>query len=261
MFADLTRQGTHPHTAAPKAGTRPAPARRGPGRGHHWPAGLRRQPSRPRSRAKSRSRSLKRIRARPLRAGSRRATSTRPRTRHAGLADHPDRPRRRAGRGRRHHRAGPGTGRPPGRPLASRLHPPRPARAWPTRRRPGPRAAGADQQHPGSRPDQRDQSPGEHSDPCLQRSSVRRAGKPPVAIGPQRSGVTRSASPVPSTWTQAPPKSSERNSTLKRRSRRALRVLARSGNRRDHDAALVIDPQVTGDAWGRPSPRAVITIA
>ena len=127
MFADLTRQGTHPYTAALKAGnglrrlaaalaavtigllayaaTIPAASARevpvpqpvsGFELGRFGPVS-RRPPPRPH--------------------------------RHAGLADHPDRPRRRAGRGRRHHRAGPRKGRPTGRPVASRLTPARPARA------------------------------------------------------------------------------------------------------------------------------------
>ena len=48
------------------------------------------------------------------------------RGRHARLADHPDRPRRRPGRGRRRRPAGPGASRPPGSLRDHRMTRPRP---------------------------------------------------------------------------------------------------------------------------------------
>ena len=65
----------------------------------------------------------------------------------------------------------------------------------------------------------------------------------------------------PSTCTHGPSKSSESTSTLTRESRRALRILARSGYVEIMIRPPVSTPHVTGDACGRPSARVVSTIA
>ena len=124
MFAHLARQGTHPRTAALKAGTRLrrlAAALTAVTVGllasaATIPAAFARDVPRPTAWISSSAASGRYSRRPPPRPH-----------RHAGLADHADRPRCRAGRGRRHHRPDPGTGRPPGRPVASRLDA-RPAR-------------------------------------------------------------------------------------------------------------------------------------
>ena len=151
MFVYLHRQETHPSMPASKAGTRlrrvgAALAAVAAGLGRRHPGRLRQGHPGP---APGRAIPAHLPRAGP---GQHRPRGQRHR-RHGQLADRPDRPRRRPDRGRRNHRAGPGTGRPPGRPHARRLTRPRgsctapalspatrTARAWPTRRRPGPRA-------------------------------------------------------------------------------------------------------------------------
>ena len=123
MFAHLTRQGAHPRTAALKAGTR---LRRLAAALAAVTIGLLASAATiPAAFASDVPQPGSGYRARPLRAGPG-DHLPRGRHRHAGLADHPDRRRRRTGRGRRDHRAGPGAGRPTGRPVASRLT--RPAR-------------------------------------------------------------------------------------------------------------------------------------
>ncbi|GGU25660.1 hypothetical protein GCM10010259_15120 [Streptomyces daghestanicus] len=132
-----------------------------------------------------------------------------------------------------------------------------------------------------------------------QPSSASRAGKPPVATGPHRSGVTRMidlpcftmaaryssqsgcspemfrkystsgstesgasmTSAVPSICTQGPFHSSLSTTTLTRGSRRALRVLARSGYVETTIRPESSTPQVSGDAWGLPSARRVSSSA
>jgi len=109
MVTCLPRRGAHPRAAAPRAGA-PAPARWSSGCGHLRPAGVRRhRPGRLRDGGTGTGRAIRDC-PRPADAGDHRPRGHR-RRRHGGLADHPDRARRRSVRGRRSRILRPGTGR------------------------------------------------------------------------------------------------------------------------------------------------------
>ena len=135
MYAHLPRQGTHPRRGSATGWRAPAPARRGPGRGHLRTAGIRRH--RPGRLRDDRGTGTGRKRDHP-RAGPGDHHPGGRRGRHGRLADLPDRARRCPARRRRSRTPGQGPGRPPGRLRTDRLTrppqaPPRPRARIPAR--------------------------------------------------------------------------------------------------------------------------------